>query len=84
MVIRDSGELWDGQPVLCQQEVMLVKGVLFVRGVLTLTSEELSFCPIRVIDKLAGAQEGEISYFGTRRNPVTAQLFLSDESLRPT
>jgi hypothetical protein len=57
MVIRDSGELWDGQPILCQQEAMLVKGVLFVRGMLTLTSEELSFCPIRVIDKLAGAQD---------------------------
>ncbi len=57
MVIRDSGELWDGQPVLSQQEVMLVKGLVFVRGVLTLTAEELSFNPIRIIDKLAGAQD---------------------------
>ena len=57
MDTRESGGRWEGRPILCKQEVMLVKGVLFVRGMLTLFSDELLFEPIRGIDKLAGAQE---------------------------
>jgi|GEM_PF-6235964 len=57
MDTRESGGRWEGRPILCKQEVMLVKGVLFVRGMLTLFSDELLFEPIRGIDKLAGAQD---------------------------
>ncbi len=55
-----SGERWEGRPILCKQEVMLVKGLLFVRGKLTLFEDELLFEPIRGIDKLVGAQEMRI------------------------
>jgi len=57
MSVRGGGEQWEGRPTLCKQEVMLVKGVLFVRGQLTLFADELLFEPIRGIDKLVGAQE---------------------------
>jgi len=57
MDTRESGGLWEGRPILCKQEVMLVKGVLFVRGMLTLFPDELLFEPLRGIDKLAGAQK---------------------------
>ncbi|MBJ95912.1 MAG: hypothetical protein CMP23_15730 [Rickettsiales bacterium] len=57
MMSADVGELWEGRPVLARQEVMLVRGVLFIRGTLTLFSDEMQFEPIRGIDRLAGAQE---------------------------
>ena len=48
---------WSGRDYLIEQDAMLVKGVLYVRGVLRLTTDELRFEPIRFIDKLAGAND---------------------------
>ncbi|HCP45855.1 MAG TPA: hypothetical protein DIU15_07425 [Deltaproteobacteria bacterium] len=48
---------WAGRDYLIEQDAMLVKGVLYVRGVLRLTPDELRFEPIRFIDKLAGAND---------------------------
>jgi len=64
MEVQDRSKLSDevGRPILSQQKMTLVgRMAWFVRGVLTLTGERLSFRPTGTIDRLAGAQDLEFS-----------------------
>jgi len=59
---------------------MLVKGVLFVRGKLTLFEDELLFEPIRGIDKLVGAEEMRFAVADLKEVEGDAQelMFVAD------